>query len=256
MLFRRLILSAVAIGVVVGILLSVGQQFTTVPIITAAETYEQPAEPAATAPAHAHGEAHQHSHSHGEAPAWAPADGGERMVFTVLADVGVAIGFGILLLVVMALARNTLGASIGPATGALWGAAGFVAIFAAPALGLSPEVPGTAAAALGSRQAWWITTVAIVAIALALIAFAPGYKKLGALVLLPLPYLFGAPEADGPLFADHGPDAVAALEQLHTRFIIATGAVNAVFWVVLGVACGWAMRRWMSVEQRPSHAAA
>lgn len=256
MLFRRLILAAVAIGIVVGVLLSVGQQFSTVPIIAAAETYEQPAEPAHATSAPTHGDSHQHSHGHDEAGSWAPADGLERMVFTVLADVGVAIGFGILLLVLMALARSTLGATISPVTGALWGAAGFGAVFLAPAFGLSPEVPGTAAAALGSRQSWWIATVAIVAVALALIAFAPGYKKLGALVLLPLPYLFGAPEPSGALFAGHGPEEVAALEQLHGRFIVATGVVNAAFWVVLGVACGWAMRRWISVEPHPSHAAA
>lgn len=254
MLFRRLILSAVAVGVVVGALLSVGQQFSTVPIIAAAETYEQPAEPAHATTTPAQGDSHQHSHD--DAESWAPADGLERMMFTVLADVGVAIGFGILLLVLMALAQSTLGATISPVTGALWGAAGFGAVFLAPAFGLSPEVPGTAAAALGSRQSWWIATMVIAAVALALIAFAPGYKKLGALVLLPLPYLFGAPEADGPLFAGQGPEAVAALEQLHGRFIVATGLVNAVFWVVLGVACGWVMRRWISVEQRPSHAAA
>jgi len=256
MLFRRLILSAVAVGVLAGILLSVGQQFTTVPIITAAETYEQPAAPAhdSHGTAHAHGAAH--SHGHGDAESRGAAEGFQRAAFTVLADMGVAIGFGILLLVVMALARTTLGATMGPGTGALWGAAGFGAVFLAPALGLSPEVPGTAAAALESRQLWWITTVAIAAIALALLAFAPGYRKLGALVLLPLPYLFGAPEADGPLFAGHGPEAVEALEQLHLRFIVATGLLNAVFWVILGVACGWVMRRWIRVEPPASHATA
>ena len=91
MLFRRLILCAVAIGVVAGVVLGLAEQVTTAPLIEAAEQYE--------VADHAAADHHHHDH------AWAPADGGQRVFFTVVASVGVAIGFALMLLVAMSLAR-------------------------------------------------------------------------------------------------------------------------------------------------------
>ncbi|MGN8200257.1 CbtA family protein [Salinisphaera sp. RV14] len=240
MLFRRLIFLSVAIGLAVGALLGIGEQFTTAPLIAQAEHYEQPA--------------HHHAagaHSADEVHAWAPADGAPRMLFTIAADIGVAMGFALLLMVAMSVATLARGTPLGPAPGALWGLSGFAAVFVAPALGLSPEVPGTLAAALTDRQLWWAATVAVVIVALAMAVFAPGWKKLPALVLMPLPYLFGAPEPAGSAYAGHGPAATAALEQIHQQFIWASGATNLVLWLVLGTACGWAMRRRIGAAGSP-----
>ncbi|WP_423824032.1 CbtA family protein [Salinisphaera sp. SPP-AMP-43] len=234
MLFRRLIFAAVAVGLVVGALLGLGEQFTTAPLIAQAEHYE-----------HAGHRDAGHIQAGHDQDAWAPSDGAQRALFTIAADSGVAIGFALLLMVAMGAAAAARGASLGAGYGALWGAAGFTAVFGAPALGLSPEVPGTAAAALADRQFWWIATVLVVSLALAIIAFAPRLKKLAALVLLPLPYLYGAPQPAGSPYADHNPAAAAALEQIHQQFIWASAVTNLVFWLVLGVACGWAAQRWL-----------
>lgn len=236
MLFRRLILAAVAIGLVAGVLLGVGEQFTTAPLIEAAEQYEQPHH----AEHVADGAAHTHAGS-----AWAPSDGFERVAFTILANICVAIGFALLLLVAMSMARSQHGAHFDWRRGLAWGGAAYATVFVAPSLGLPPEVPGTAAAALTSRQLWWLATVVVVGAALWIAVFAPRRYKWPAILLVPLPYLFGAPEPDGPLFAGHGPAAVEALEAIHGQFIVATAGTNLVLWLVLGLAGATAMQRWL-----------
>lgn len=258
MLFRRIIASALVVGAITGGLLGLGQHLSASQLIHAAEAYEgsvpDPAAAASAAGAHGHDHARGHEHSDGGEAAWAPADGAERIAFTVLSDVFIAIGFGTLLLVAMYAARRYHGAATGPAHGALWGLAGFVAVFAAPALGLPPEIPGAAAAPLEQRQLWWIATVLVTAAGLSLLAFAPGRKRLAGLALLPMPHLFGAPHPDDPVFNQPDPSAVQALESLHTQFIVSTTLTNAVFWALLGAACGWAMRRWVLRDDVAAHA--
>lgn len=242
MLFRRLIFAASAVGLVVGALLGLGEQFTTAPLIAQAEHYE-----------HAGHHEAGHAHADHDHQAWSPADGAPRIVFTIIADGGVAIGFALLLMVAMSTAVAARDMPLGAGHGMLWGAAGFMAVFVAPALGLSPEVPGTAAAALADRQVWWIATVLVASAALAILVFAPRLKKLAALALLPLPYLYGAPTPAGSPYAGHTPAATAALEQIHQQFIWASAATNLVFWLVLGAACGWAAQRWLVPLTAPTH---
>lgn len=258
MLFRRIILSALVVGVITGVLYGLGQHFSSSQLIYAAEAYEGGAVPEAATAAEASTEeaathGHGHGHDHGE-EAWAPADGFERIAYTVLSDVLVAIGFGTLLLIAMVVARRGRGAAMGPAQGALWGIAGFVALFGAPALGLPPEIPGAAAGPLEQRQLWWITTALVTAAGLGLLAFAPGWKKLAGLVLLPIPHLFGAPHPEGPVFSHPDASAVEALEALHADFIVSTVVMNAIFWVLLGIACSWALRRWVLREDEAAAA--
>ena len=243
MLFRRLILSAVLVGALVGALLGLGEQFSTAPLIAAAEHQ-------AEGHGHAHGQEHEHSAQgghghHGDGTAWAPADGAQRIGFTIVTNMGVAIGFSLLLMVAMYIAARGRGAPVNAATGAAWGLAGFAVVFVAPSLGLPPEVPGAASAGLTERQLWWLFTAAVTAAALAIAVFAPGWRKLPALVLLPLPYLFGAPEMPASPYGGHDAATAAALETIHGQFVWAAGLTNAVFWLVLGVACGWAMQRWV-----------
>ena len=86
--FRNIFFLAFAVGMIVGLAMTVMQARFTVPLILAAETYEDaaPAEPA-----HTH-DAATPAHSHDE-EAWAPADGFQRMAFTVAANVVTAVGF-------------------------------------------------------------------------------------------------------------------------------------------------------------------
>ena len=227
MLFRRLILCAVAIGVVAGVVLGLAEQVTTAPLIEAAEQYEVAD----------HAAAGHHHHDH----AWAPADGGQRVFFTVVASIGVAIGFALMLLVAMSLARALHGRATTPLRGLVWGAGAFGVVFVAPALGLAPELPGAPAADLAARQLWWIATVGLVGFSLWTVIFVPGRMKWAALLLLPLPYLYGAPLPS----AEPG-STNAALVTLHQQFVWATAGTNLVLWVILGVLCGWAMQRWIA----------
>lgn len=237
-MFRRIVFSAVLAGAVAGVLLTGIQQLRVAPIIAEAETYET-AGPAEEASAHADGGAHEHdAHEHGghehgghEHGGWSPADGFERTFWTGVANVGMAIGFALLLGAAFSLREN-----VSWRQGILWGLGGYAAFFALPALGLAPELPGTEAAALEDRQAWWLVTVTLSAIGVALIGLTRGWPwKAAAVVLIAVPHLIGAPHPE----TYH---TLAPAELVRT-FIVATAVANAVFWVVLGAGCAIAFRK-------------
>ena len=116
------------------------------------------------------------------------------------------------------------------------GSGGYAAFFALPALGLAPELPGTEAAALEERQAWWLVTVTLSAVGVALLGLTRGWPwKVAALGLIAVPHLIGAPHPDTYT-------TLAPPELLQT-FIVATAIANAVFWVVLGAGCAIAFKR-------------
>jgi cobalt transporter subunit CbtA len=241
--FRRLFLVALLAGLVSGVAISAVHQVSTTPLILAAEVYENagPAETpgaAAEAPA-AEGEAgHDHDqaaegHSHGDGDAWSPADGWERTLSTAVADVLTGVGFSLLLVA----AYRIWGGSMTWRTGLFWGLAGFAAIVASPNLGLPPEVPGTEAAPLADRQAWWIATAALTALGLGCIFLVKrAWAAALGLVLIILPHAYGAPQP-----AEY---ASAAPEELAHRFIVAATIAGLVFWAILGATTGYFYNRF------------
>lgn len=267
MLFRRLVLGALLVGVLAGVFLSVVQRWQVVPLIAAAERYEVAAE-VATAPVAVppHGAAgHDHALHHASASAaaptdpvtaaghdhaaaeWQPADGLERSAFTALANVLTASGFALLLLAAMAGVEVWRGhVPVAARHGLLWGAAGYLSFYVAPALGLPPEIPGAQSAGLAARQLWWLVAVGCTAGALALFAFGRSPWRWGAgLLLLALPPLLGAPHAGLP-FAEHPPAVAAELSVIAAQFFVATAIANGLYWLVLGSLAAWAFRRWLS----------
>jgi cobalt transporter subunit CbtA len=121
--------------------------------------------------------------------------------------------------------------------GLAWGAGGFLAIAAAPALGLPPELPGTIAAELSARQGWWLATAGATAAGLAMLAFSGSwFAKLAGVVLMVLPHAVGAPQPEV-----HESVVPAALAQ---EFIAASLASSAAFWLTLGAAVGMLMRKF------------
>jgi cobalt transporter subunit CbtA len=235
-MFRRLLIAALVAGACAGLVASALQMARIWPLIQQAETYEQKA-PAAPA-AHAHAPGTQ-AHDHGEA--WEPAEGVERMGYTVLFNLLTGIGFALLLNGGIALRRAVKSDSrIDPRTGLFWGLAGFACFALAPALGLPPEPPGMEAADLALRQTWWIATAAATAIGLALFAFAPArvLKGMGIVILL-APHLIGAPQPEA-----HGGTVPHALA---VEFAVVSLLTAAAFWIVLGALSGWMQRRLSAI---------
>lgn len=207
-----------ASGSLAGLALFAVQHFTVIPLIQTAETYE----------------AAQHANSGAthEDEGWQPT-GYERTLFTAITTILTGIGFAAILFGSLSLA----GARVNARRGALWGVVAFACLGLAPALGLPPQPPGTALAAVPERQLWWIGTALATAAGLWLLA---GERRswplrIAGLVCLLLPHLIGAPAASGP-------HAVPA--QLIHRFTIASLATIAMFWLLLGTLGGFFYSRY------------
>jgi cobalt transporter subunit CbtA len=232
-MLHRILFAALVAGIIGGLATAVLQHFTTTPLILAAETYENAAPDTASLHsgllvlAHAHGD-----HAEEGEEGWAPADGLERTLYTSVATIGTSFGFALILLSAMILAD----ARITARSGLLWGLAGFAAAGLAPALGLAPELPGSAAADLGARQLWWAgTTVATAAgLWLALRVSTPVVIA-GGIALMILPHLIGAPHPQA--FTSTAP------AELSGHFAAASLVVLAVVWVLAGTLAGWVWQR-------------
>jgi len=217
---KNLFTVAALSSLLAGVLLTLIQQFQVIPAIIEAESYE-PASVAEQGGA-GHGDHAHDGHAHDDS-AWAPQDGLQRTFFTAAANVMIALGFALLL----GAATILNGVKLTWRSGLLWGLAGYAIFFVAPSLGLHPELPGTEAADLQSRQYWWLATIACSAAGLALLVFSPRViLKISGVLLILLPHVVGAPQPDV-----HSALAPADLIQ---RFIIATIIANAIFWLALG----------------------
>jgi len=143
MIFQRIVYSALLVGVLSGLILGLLHHWGTTPLILQAEQFESNAGHHGTTLA---------DHEHQESAPWMPEDGLERLFWTGISDILMAIGFALLLLSLMAL-------SSGPGRnvpdwrkGLVWGAAAWLVLFATPSLGLPPQIPGVDAAPLQQRQ--------------------------------------------------------------------------------------------------------
>lgn len=246
-MIRRLFVSAIAAGVLAGLIISALHQVTTVPIILHAETFEGGAEKADAGVAPAgramavgfrlgnpafvpqSGAVPVHGgEGHGDDAAWAPRDGAERIAFTVMTTVLTGVGFALLLVAGMMLR----GDRVDFRRGVLWGAGGFVAFTLAPTMGLPPEIPGAATADLLARQIWWISAAVTALAGLWLLVFTPGTVwKVAGVVLLAAPHIFGAPHPHD--LSTAGPPA-----ELAAQFAATSIATAAVFWALLGGLAG------------------
>jgi len=144
------------------------------------------------------------------------------IIFTMLLNTGYA-----LILIALMSIRQQSGDELTPHKGIIWGIAGYVAVHLAPALSLPPEVPGVAAADVELRQIWWVCTVAATSIGLWLIAFSRNITRIiPAIILILLPHLIGAPEAD--VFTGPAPTEIGAL------FASRALGIGLASWAVLG----------------------
>ena len=247
-MITRVLAVGLLAGFLAGLSVAVLQAFTTTPIILKAEVFERgEAAPHAGAspglqPALfrtgmnarvilVHGGEHHGEEAGGEL--WSPADGLERTLYTSTATIATAIGFALILIAGMLASGDT----ITQRTGMAWGAAGFAATGLAPALGLSPELPGMAASDLAGRQQWWLVTAAATAGALWLFLRADRLVlRLLAIPLVLAPHIWGAPH-----LAVAATSAVPA--ELAAQFAATSLAVQAILWVLTGFFVGLLWQR-------------
>ncbi|WP_068302704.1 CbtA family protein [Pararhodobacter sp. CCB-MM2] len=172
---------------------------------------------------------HDHgSHEHGD-----EVGTFERNALTVGFTVLLYVAYGMLLTAGFGIAAQ-FGKRITMTEGALWGLAGFAAFQMAPGMGLAPELPGSAAADLASRQVWWWSTVVATGLGLALIAYVRNALALvaGAL-LIAAPHVIGAPVLDA--FYGYAPTELGAS---YSARVLGVGLA---VWVALGAIAG---RQW------------
>lgn len=245
-MFQRIFATALGAGVGVGLLIAALHHVALVPLILAAEKYENGA-----LDAHKHtqlqlpapdlgedvvsvvsklgalvGSAQAHEHQA------APASAGDknlalRALLTTIATTLTSVGCALLLAGAFAVS----GREVSAREGLLWGLAGFAAFALAPASGLPPELPGSVAADLVHRQIWWIGTMAATLAGLGLLVFArPAWVIPIAIALIAVPHLIGAPHP--------GEGVGLAPPELAASFAARSLGVNAVFWALLGLSTG------------------
>ncbi|MEB2844645.1 cobalt transporter [Rhizobiales bacterium RZME27] len=249
-MFRSIVFSAVPVGIITGIAITLMQMVGTEPLILKAETYEDagPAVPESAAPAeHSHAAAtpaHDHAmpeteaeahdaagHDHGEG--WAPADGFERTVYTLGANVLTAIGYSLVLTALLSMTSFTFGWR----TGLFFGIGGFASVMLAPMVGLPPELPGSPAAELAARQTWWIATAVATAAGIGLLVLRrEAWAAVLAVILIAAPHVVGAP------LPPAGVEPLAPLE-LERRFVVVATVTSFVFWALLGALSGTFLKR-------------
>lgn len=221
---KTLIAPALLAGLLAALILTLVQAFAVTPLIIEAEGYENAGAPEIAAPAseHHHDDATAHEHAHNP-ETWAPENGWQRTLSTASANLLMGAGYGLMLVALYRFRQPQNGLA-----GLVWGMAGYAAVFVAPAIGLPPELPGTAAAEITARQLWWTGTALATASGLALCIFPRVWAlKIVGLLLIGLPHFIGAPH---PAVAE----ALAPIELQH-RFMLAAALANMVFWFALGV---------------------
>ncbi|MBB3951739.1 CbtA family protein [Aureimonas jatrophae] len=237
MIVRTLLVALVA-GILAGAAVTPLQHLKTTPLILEAETFEGGGHDHAP---HAHSALALVTPAHAHAPAGSDGEASgtaERLAGSLLANLVLGAGFA-LLLSAASLAANR---PITRRNGALWGLAGFAVLTLAPALGLPPELPAMPAADLHARQIWWLATVLMTAGGAAILVFRrETAARLGAVALLVLPHLVGAPHpAD---IASPVPASLAA------EFVMASLLVSAAFWALAGLFTGILAERFAGARR-------
>ena len=219
-MFSRILVGGLFAGFAAGLIAALLQLVFVQPLLLQAELYESGqlthfgAAKAAAAPAAAGG--------------IDPMRDGLSVLFTTL----LYTGYSLILVAAMALAEDRGFRHYAVRQGLLWGLAGFVSVQFAPAVGLPPELPGSAAADMDLRQLWWFGTVGATAAGIALIAFGKGWTARGiAAVLILAPHVIGAPHPE--TFSGPVPPELAGL------FAGRTLGVGLVAWVLLGLFAAW-----------------
>lgn len=230
-MLARILSVGLLAGLVAGLLIAVLQQVTTTPLIIAAEVFEK-------APGHA-GARDPGAYGHdGHGEGWKPAEGLSRFFYTSLATIVTAVGFALLLVAAMVATAE----QIDERRALAWAIAGFLAFGLAPAAGLAPELPGSAAGDLAARQIWWVGTACATAAAIWMFLKAEKVVlRVLALAILLAPHVIGAPRPAE--FESRVPAELAA------QFTALSLMVQASLWLLVGLAVGLL---WPRLARKPA----
>ncbi|SOE09455.1 cobalt transporter subunit CbtA [Hoeflea halophila] len=223
----RLLLAALAAGLIAGMAMTPAQYVKTIPLIMQAEAYE---------------DTEGHSHDASEAGAAHEHSGDSVLGFgrfwdTVLANLVAGAGFALMLAAVALIMGVELPAGREAIMrGLLLGAGAWFCVQLAPSIGLPPAVPGFPHADIGDRQSWWMITVAASAVGLWCLVMRPEWvvKALG-LVIIIAPHVWGAP-VPGDLSSEV-PAYIAS------AYAAASLATTLFFWLLLGGLLGYFLSR-------------
>ena len=221
---QRIFVSALVAGAVAGLIAAVLQFLFVIPLLLEGELYET-------------GARVHFADGAAESESGAPALEWDfqRHSLTVAFSMITWIAFSLVLTALMAL-RARSGWAITVESGALWGLMAFLAVQLAPAAGLPPELPGTAAADVTDRYVWWIGTIVAAGLALWLLTNKLNAASVAlAIALLVAPHVIGAPHLD----RYYG----VAPPELSAHFVTRSLAVTAVVWTVMGAVIGWVWQR-------------
>ena len=249
-MLNRILIVALIAGFVSGVAVTAIQLGSSIPIIQYAESFENANGDGVAVGGHNHAdEPSASSHGHNgsgvvaEREPWAPEDGIERVFWT--GTTNVLLGFGAALLMAAGLLLHGLFVRkpVNSLIGLAWGWAAFLTFSLAPAMGLPPELPGTAAAELELRQLWWIATVVATAGGLAMIAYCRWLWMAPAVGLLLLPHVIGAPHPEV-----HESLVPASVEE---TFIVISVGTSMIFWLMLGSLTASLVRRMNLIDPAP-----
>ncbi len=227
----RLLLAALAAGLIAGMVMTPAQYVKTIPLIMQAEAYENGEVP------HPHGDAdaaadagHQHAHEDSML-------GFGRFWDTVLANLVAGAGFALMLAAVALLMGVEFPAGRESITrGLLFGAAAWFCVQLAPSMSLPPAVPGFPYADLGDRQSWWMITVVASAVGIWCIAMRPEWlvKAVGVAIII-APHVWGSPVPED--LSSEVPAYIAS------AYAAASLATTLFFWLLLGGLLGFFLSR-------------
>ncbi|MDC0152310.1 CbtA family protein [Deltaproteobacteria bacterium] len=199
--FHQLFWPGMIAGVLAGLVLSMVQEISVIPLIHKAETLL--------------GEVAE--------------EGLTRQINTYVLNSILGIGYGLILSVALALYRNkSISSLINWKTGLAWGFAGYVVFQLAPAAGLLPQIPGANSADLEYRTLWWIMCVILTALGLGLglLSKMIPLRALGIFVFF-LPHIIGAPQPES--------SGGIAPQEMADSFVTASLISSLVFWIILGI---------------------
>jgi len=212
---KNLFVSAICAGIAAGLIASLLQFLFVIPALLEGELFETGVR------------LHFDSGGSPQSDRGAPGLGSDwgRHSMTVAFNIVTYTGYGLLLSAMIGYAALK-GITTSARQGIIWGLCGFIAVQLAPSIGLPPELPGTIAAEVGTRQMWWLGTILATTSGMGLIAFGRSNLPLAGIAIIAIPQLVGAPHLD--VFFGVAPPELAA------EFVTLSLGTAAAGWATLG----------------------